>query len=546
MKISQNFSADLKHECAIYVAYARKSHVLSNDKHEIIENVMNGLIAQSNRGQEGFGVSSIDPLAPDPFSMFRSGDSINTLLNPLNPHREILLREHAKRIVMGHNRYATFGPPDEKNSQPMLNDVTCSLPAARRKVIAFNGNIANADELRERLVKSDNVSFEGDTDTEVLLKLITSIDRRVHEQDSSISSDYTAVFRELDAIIDGACSLILIDGTGDMILYRNSTGIRPLEYIKTNDGLLVAASETSAFIDLQGIHQTLDPGHILHYKHNTDEISLSQVAENSLRLCSMELLYFGRAASVNNKISNGAVRQKIGTLMGVRAQERLRGLTSEEMGTISVMPVPNTAIPFAIGLADSLGLHYDMGIERQGLQRAFINANKEDRLNVLRHKFLTIGHLIKDKIIWVVDDTLIRKDTSSWVTRLLRDAGASKVEWFIGAPPFQGSCYYGIAVPDLSQLEYWNAVSELPHELQIRAKNGEEVLEVEDIIAKNIGADSVTFLSTKFLKEAMPGDNGKYCYACFNQDYPTSYGKENFAKKLNSIVNIALAGPEAK
>jgi amidophosphoribosyltransferase len=535
MDMSSNPSDELKHECAIYVAYGEKAYIPSSNGQEIIENVINGLIAQSNRGQEGFGIASVDPDAADPFSIFRSGDSINSLLNPLNGHRDVLLKHHSKKLVMGHNRYATFGPPDQRNSQPMLNDKGCSLPAARRKVIAFNGNIANANELREKLIINEGILFEGETDTEVLLRLITSIDQKMHGQNASDASDYASVFRELDIMIDGACSLILIDGSGDMVLYRNSLGIRPLEYIKTDNGMLFAASETSAFIGIHGPYQTLEPGSILHYRHDTDEISLTQIANNSLRLCAMELLYFGRAGSLNSNVSNDAVRRKIGALIGVRAQEKLAGYAPEEISNISVMPVPNTAIPFAIGMSESLGLQYDMGIERQGLQRAFINATKEDRLDVLRHKFVTIEHLIRDKIVWVVDDTLIRKDTSSWVTKLLREAGAQKVEWFIGAPPFQGSCYYGIAVPDLSQLEYWNAVSKLPQDLKDRAQNGEEVREIEDIIAKSIGADSVTFLSPKLLREAMPGDSNKYCYACFNQDYPTQYGQESFSRELKGL-----------
>jgi amidophosphoribosyltransferase len=528
-------SDDLKHECAIYVAYGGRTYAPRHEKY-VIENVIKGLLAQSNRGQEGFGVASIDPEAQNPFTVFRSGRSINSLMDLSSPDAEALCDNHARRkIVLGHNRYATSGPPDEKNSQPMLNDREGCWPAARRKVIAFNGNIANADLLRHQLVRDSGISFERETDTEVLLKLITSIDQAQHGADCAEPSDYTALFGKLDSLIDGACSLILIDGTGEMVLYRNSGGIRPLEYIKTESGLLAAASETSAFAGLSGKPQTLEPGSILHRKWETDDVSLTQVAKNTLKFCSMEVLYFGRAGSVNNGVSNNEARRRIGEFMGIRAQEKLEGLSRTEIENITVMPVPNTAIPFATGLADTLGLRYEMGIERQGVQRAFINATQEDRFRVLRNKFLTIKHLIEDRTIWVVDDTLIRKDTSSWITRLLRESGARKVEWFIGAPPFQGACYYGIAVPDLMQLEYWNAVSELPPDLKAKAYDGNEVLQVEALIAKNINADCVTFLPRKLLREAMPVKNDQYCYACFDQNYPTRQGQENFLKNLQAL-----------
>jgi amidophosphoribosyltransferase len=524
-----NAGSDLQHECAVFLACRRPTG--GKPGASVLPFVLKGLQAQSNRGQEGFGLAVSGEGAGEPFRIFRTAESVNDT-SLFDPEKAGVFADFHGNPIIGHNRYATHGPPDPARSQPMQNSVA-GCGDSRRKVIAFNGHIANTEALRAELLKA-GFDFRGESDTEVLLQKITQLAEELKQ--TGEDPDYTAIFSRLDAAIDGACSLVLLDGVGNAVLYRHSNGIRPLELFETEDGVILAASETEAFAGLTGQHRAINPGEVFYYNARRDSWSLSRVAEANPKFCILELLYFGRPNSKYKGLTHHRIRRDIGRQMAETIRGRVDRMSEDERSRVRVMPVPNTAIPFALDIAHELDLTYEMGIERRIRTRAFINATPELRQEVLRRKFDIVTEPVAGKIVMVVDDTLIRRDTSSIITEMLKEAGAERVEWLICAPPFQGTCYYGIAVPSVGELAYWAAAKRLPEELLRRLVQGERVAQIERDIARDVGADRLTFLPLEGLLKALPGDETQYCLGCFGGIYPTPTGARDFRKARDQFL----------
>ena len=161
----------------------------------------------------------------------------------------------------------------------------------------------------------------------------------------------------------------------------------------------------------------------------------------------------------------------------------------------------------------------------------------ESSSGTTERKFAVLREAVAGKAVIVVDDTLIRRDTSNAITRMLREAGAERVEWLICAPPFKGTCYYGIAVPSVDELAYWIATKRLPKEIQERAIRGEHVAKIEAEIARDIGAERLRFLRFEQLLKALPGDPSQYCQGCFCGNYPTPKGTEKFTRNRDRFLN---------
>ncbi len=523
---------ELKHECAVFLAYRRPDSSASTPS--VLPYVLEGLNAQSNRGQEGFGLATLGDSTSDEFRIFRSAQSVNEISKLSSDELAATFADFERNPIIGHNRYATYGLPEAAWAQPMQNGRAGVGAAADSKVIAFNGHIANADELRDELEAAGFV-FKGESDTEVLLQLITKA--ALELGGGNPEPDYRAIFSAVDAAIDGACSMVLLDGAGNAVLYRHSNGIRPLELFETEDGVILAASETEAFAGIVGQHRTMNAGEIVYYSVARDSWTVSRIGKSNVKYCVLELLYFSRANSQYKGLTHFRIRRDIGLLMAETLRERINELSAYEKSKFRIMPVPNTAIPFAIGIANALDLPYEMGIERREATRAFINASHHRRLEILQRKFAILHEAVAGKVVMIVDDTLIRKETSHTITKMLREAGAERVEWLICSPPFRGTCYYGIAVPSVDELAYWAAAKRLPQELQDRAIRGDHLAELETEIALVIGADRLRFLRFEEMLKALPGNPKQYCQGCFCGIYPTPKGAEKFASSRDRFMN---------
>jgi amidophosphoribosyltransferase len=277
---------------------------------------------------------------------------------------------------------------------------------------------------------------------------------------------------------------------------RDPWGIRPLALgkIKASDGLpecFVVASESCAF-DIIGAQliREVQPGEMVAL---TDEgLAMKPVIEGERKaMCVFEHIYFSRPdTKLEGKVLQG-VRGRMGELLWEEAP----------VDADLVITVPDSGNPAANGFARASGLPKDDGlIKNRYVQRTFIQPGQELRKHGLRMKFNPLPEIVAGKRVVVVDDSIVRGNTTRQIVAMLKDAGAKEVHLRISSPPIRHPCHYGI---DMSTREEMVA-----HERTV------------DEIAAELGADSLAYLSIEAVYEAVGTPRERHCDACFTGDYP--------------------------
>jgi amidophosphoribosyltransferase len=374
--------------------------------------------------------------------------------------------------AIGHNRYSTTGGDIEANIQPLhANSVKSGWMS-----IAHNGNLVNSEEWKNKFEAQGSI-FQTTTDTEIILHLIAKNNKSLPE------SLHDALQK-----VDGAYSLLLMNSKY-MIAARDPYGFRPLLYGTLKDSPIFA-SESCAF-DLIGgkVHGEVLPGEMIIVDLEKNHIDRHQNFDKKpLNQCVFELIYFSRPDSEVFNKQVYEVRKSLG-----------EKLAEEHPADVDVIiPVPDSGIASAIGFANKLKIPFEMGLVRSHYIRTFIQPKQSLRDLGVRFKLNVVKSCVNGKRIVVVDDSLVRGTTSKKIIRLLRESGAKEVHLRISAPPNISPCFYGIDTPTKK-------------ELIASSKSIEE-------IRNYIGADSLEYLSLKGLQSV---SGSGYCFACFNNEYPT-------------------------
>ncbi len=380
-------------------------------------------------------------------------------------------------MAIGHVRYSTAGGSSLVNAQPFaVNFGNWHL------ALAHNGTLSNACQLRSRL-KTKGALFQGDTDTELILHLAA----RSHEHDDA---PWEALKNAL-INCEGAYSLLALCEDG-LAAARDPYGFRPLAMGRQGDSIIFS-SETCAF-DLLGAEYVRDvePGEFLVIRADgTQESSTISYAPRRAH-CIFELVYFARPDSLVFGEQVYTVRKRFGAQLAKESP----------VEADVVMPVPDGGMFAALGYAEASGIPFDMGIMRNHyVGRTFIQPNADDRRAAVKVKLNPIRSAIADKRIVLVDDSIVRGNTSRERVRLLRECGAREVHMRVSCPPHVGGCYYGIDFPD-------------PDALIATHHTTEEIAEL-------INVDSLAYLSLDgMLGSVVHTKPEDYCAACFTCDYP--------------------------
>ena len=446
----------VKEFCGIFGIY---------DHPEAAHSTYLGLFALQHRGQESAGIVSSD--GSQVYSHIDEG-----LVADVFADRRVLsaLKGH---IAIGHNRYSTTGSGGLHNVQPLL---------ARLKdgpiAIAHNGNLVNSGALRRKF-EEEGAIFQSTTDSEVILHLI------------SRSRQKTLVKKLLDACkqMQGAFCIAILT-PDQLIAVRDPHGFRPLALGKMNGRWLVA-SESCAF-DLIGADYIRDvmPGEIIVIdKSGFQSIMFAETKHVSQ--CIFEYVYFSRPDSRIFGDFVDKTRRKLGKNLAIED-------TAEADIVFSVPDSSNTA---ALGYAQQSGIKYEIGLIRNHyIGRTFIHPSQADRNLNVRLKFNTVGGVLKDRKIVVVEDSIVRGTTLKKLTSLLRKAGAKEVHVRVSSPPIRFPCFYGMDFPTSKEL----------------VASGRSVEEVKE----RLGVDSLHYLSQQRMVESAPSETGGYCCACFDGNYP--------------------------
>jgi amidophosphoribosyltransferase len=448
-----------------------------------------GLHALQHRGQEACGIVSYDGAQFFPHrALGQVGENFSS--------KEVI--SHLKgRAAIGHNRYATTGEVALRNVQPMFGDFEFGGLA-----ICHNGNLTNSFQLRQQLVRRGSL-FQSTSDTEVIIHLIATSLRR------------TVLDRMIDALrqVEGAYSLAALSKEG-MIGVRDALGVRPLSLGKLGDAW-VLASETVAF-DIIGADfvRDIEPGEIVVIDDEGVH-SIKPFGLRAPRFCVFEYIYFSRPDSVLEGTGVYEVRKRIGAEL---ARE-------SPVAADTVVPVPDSGVPAALGFATESGLPFEFGIVRNHyVGRTFIEPTDQIRHLGVKLKHNANRRFIEGKRVVLVDDSIVRGTTSLKIVEMMRAAGATEVHMRISSPPTSNSCFYGIATPERDQL--------LASHMDVAE------------MAKFIGADSLAFISLDGLYRALgePGRNPKapkYCDACFTGDYPIPISDFENGKVSASLSQMA-------
>lgn len=426
-----------------------------------------GLWSLQHRGQESSGIVSSD------------GNSLYRHTGPglvSNVYREEDLEQLSGTITIGHNRYSTSGAGDDAHSQPILKRQT-------KMAFAHNGNLPVTEKLEAFLIER-GVSFGQLNDSEMMAEAIDC-----YMQDGLDLED--AIMRAYP-LFEGAFSCVAM--TDDkLVTFRDPCGIRPLSIGTLGEGYVVA-SETCAF-DTVGAQFLRDvkPGELVVM--DKDGLKSHQVVRGKLKLDIFELVYFARPDSVIEGMSVDQVRQNLGTEL---AKEW-------KIDADIVVPVPDSAIPAAIGYSNASGIPFEMAlIKNRYIHRTFIRPTEKLREQDLKMKLNPMPHILKGKRVVLIDDSIVRGSTTRKIAQMLYEAGAKEVHILISSPPVLYPDFYGINLPSQEELIAFHMS---PTEIQA-----------------HLGVHSLGYLSYDGMVRATGKSASHFSTACFDGVYPIAIG----------------------
>ncbi len=448
-------------ECAVFGIYAPGE--------DVARMTYFGLHALQHRGQESAGIAVGD------WDTVTVKKDLGLVTQVFNESDLLTLTGH---VAIGHTRYSTCGSSDAWDAaQPHLSWIGDETIA-----VAHNGALVNAPEIRKRLL-NQGVRFRSTTDSEVAAKLIGKFTEETHVLREGI--------QQAMEMIKGAYAMTIITPKA-LYAFRDPNGIRPLVLGKLPENRGWVVSSETCGLDIVGAEYVRDvePGEIMKISDAGVE-SRQGVPAGKKALCVFEHVYFARPDSV----MNGAGMYESRLAMG----EQLAKEAPAEADL--VIGVPDSGIPAAVGFARESGIPFAEGIiKNRYVGRTFIQPTQALRQLGIRLKLNPLQKTIEGKRLVVVDDSIVRGNTSKQLVQMLRDAGALEVHLRIVSPEVLWPCFYGIDTDDQAQLIAANMTV--------------------DEIREFTGADSLAYISLEGLVGSIPAGDRGFCSACFDGDYP--------------------------
>lgn len=435
-----------------------------------------GLYALQHRGQEAAGIAVADGST---MSVHKGVGLVSQVFTPsvmekLNGH-----------YAIGHTRYSTTGSSSERNAQPFMIE-TMHGPLA----LAHNGNLVNSAGLRDELMQQ-GVGLSSSSDTEVMTMMLARNGGRTWEERIKYAMQKWA----------GAYSLVILTRDG-VYAVRDPWGFRPLCIGLLPSGGHAVASETGALQTL-GCEAIRDvkPGEIVELSNNALKVTQALPSVKPSAMCVFEHIYFARPDQVWDGIGVHTVRQRLGEELAREVVNGLfHGLTNENGLADVVIPVPDSSVPAAIGFSHVSGIPYNDGfIKNRYVGRTFIEPTDSLRKRGVALKFNVINENVRDKRVIMIDDSIVRGNTTGPLIKLLRNAGAKEVHVAITCPPIAHPCFMGVDMGKHDNL--------IAHKRTV------------DEICQFVGADSLYYLSLDGMMRAVGRQDG-FCQACFTGQYP--------------------------
>ena len=431
-----------------------------------------GLFALQHRGEEAAGICTSDGKE---LKVHKGRGLVGEVFD------EEVLKKLPGNCAIGHVRYSTTGSSTLANAQPIKVDYSRGQIA-----VAHNGNLVNAKYLRDELEAYGSI-FSGTTDSEIIVHLMAK------PTYSNVKESVLGMVRK----IEGAFSLTLLT-KDELIGVRDPHGFRPLCLGKL-EGAWVLASENCALelIEAEFVRE-IEPGEVIIIDERGPSSFYPFEGENIRKAsCAFEHVYFARPDSRIFGENVGMVREQLGRILAKEHPAKAD----------IVVPVPDSGNFAALGFSMESGIPLAHGFTRNHyIGRTFINPTQSIRTLKVKIKLNPIREVVTGKRVVVIDDSIVRGNTSKSRVKLLRRAGAKEVHMRISCPPHVSPCFYGIDFPS-------------KEELLASTHSMEEIQKFLDV-------DSIGYLSREGLLQAVSGGKaqakGNFCTACWTGQYPTA------------------------
>ena len=415
-------------------------------------------------------------------------------------------------IGIGHTRYPTVGGFSVEEAQPVMTHVPYGI------AMAHNGNLVNYSELVHEVSSQDHRHINSSVDIEVVLHIFAhALDHP--DLDTSKLPFFDQICRAVEIVFDrvsGAYSVIGAIMNKGMIVFRDPHGIRPLTkgIRKNEDGTIdhIFASETTMFYSL-GFEPdgNVSPGEVI-FIDEVGRVHNRTLRNEQFTPCVFEYVYFSRPDSIQNEISVYRSRLRMGQNLANKWKEQYPEITPD-----IIIPAPSTANTAALSFANEMGVRFSEGLYKNPfIGRTFIMPGQEMRKKSVRYKLVPQEFEIRDKDVLIVDDSIVRGNTSKEIVRMVREFGAKKVYFVSACPPVRFPCFYGVDMPTRE-------------ELTAARRSIDEIKEY-------MGADILMYQEIDDLAEAVTrkGEHNidSPCMACLDGKYITG---DVDAKKMDSM-----------
>ena len=468
---------------------------------DVAAQLYDGLTVLQHRGQDAAGIATADG------SHLRLHKG-NGLVRDVFDAKAMLLLQG--RVGIAHCRYPTAGSEGNDEAQPFYVNSPYGI------ALSHNGNLINTDALRREVFEQDRRNVNTESDSEVLLNVFA------HELDTQKALTPDSAFRAVEGVMrraKGAYAVVCtVLGLG-LVAFRDPHGIRPLVLGKRNTGggdEYAVASESVA-LDILGFERVRDvaPGEAVVVTARGELFTRQCAPPQQHAPCIFEFVYFARPDSMMDDVSVHKARMR----MGVKLGEKILRLRPDHDIDV-VIPIPDTSRDAALEIANLLGVKYREGfIKNRYVGRTFIMPGQGERAKSVKRKLNPIPLEFKDRVVLLVDDSIVRGTTSQQIVQMARDAGARKVYLASAAPPVRYPNIYGIDMPSVEEL----------------VAHGRS----EDEIEKLLGCDWLVYQDLKDLEEAVSGPKHiieQFDSSCFNGEYVTGVDPGYFERiqKLRS------------
>ncbi|MBO16733.1 amidophosphoribosyltransferase [Herbaspirillum sp.] len=478
------------------------------------------LLLLQHRGQDAAGIATNHS---NGFSMHKANGLVRDVFRTRN------MRSLPGNTGIGQVRYPTAGSSSsEEEAQPFYVNAPFGI------ILAHNGNLTNAEQLKIEMFKNDRRHINTDSDTEVLLNVLA---HEIQQATTGYSLDPAALFKAVAMVhkrVRGSYAVVAqIAGYG-LLGFRDPYGIRPmcLGFNESDKGIEYMMASESVALEGMGFRflRDVNPGEAI-FIDNDGKLYNQQCAENpTLNPCAFEYVYLARPDSIIDGASVYATRLKMGEFLADKIRSQFKH------GEIDVvMPIPDSSRPAAMELALKLGIEYREGfIKNRYIGRTFIMPGQALRKKSVRQKLNAIGSEFKGKNVLLVDDSIVRGPPSREIVQMARESGAKNVIFASAAPPVKFPNVYGIDMPTRDELIAFG-------------RSDEEV-------CREITADALVYQDVEALKRAISDANPalkQFEASCFDGHYITGditqeyldrieYARKNPKPALEDVVRSQL------